>query len=176
MLFFSIVIKQRNHMTILHANNTGRFFCVSRSKHILGTSYTFRVLSNSDWMINLIKKSFSLGNSNLCHVSIDELCDAKINMIDIFQISGRKHDCDSPDGLCSDKCPFRNGTFPFWRIRNADEVPFLWTIKTLQMFDNPNSRYPLTKDPARGYASTFFGPGMIDTTYYKLFYDSEGQN
>lgn len=76
-----------------------------------------------------------------------------------ISISDKKHDCQSSDGLCHDKCPFKNGTFPFWRLRNADEVPFLWTVKTLQMFDNPNSRYPLTKDPTRGYASTFFGPG-----------------
>ena len=83
-------------------------------------------------------------------------------VIQCFSIVGKKHDCESADGFCSDRCPFRNGTFPFWRLRNADEVPFLWTIKTLQMFDNPKSRYPLTKDPTKGYASTFFGPGMTE--------------
>jgi len=79
---------------------------------------------------------------------------------------GKKHDCESADGFCSDRCPFRNGTFPFWRLRNADEVPFLWTIKTLQMFDNPKSRYPLTKDPTKGYASTFFGPGYFPSNAF----------
>ncbi|XP_057309211.1 uncharacterized protein LOC130647385 [Hydractinia symbiolongicarpus] len=76
------------------------------------------------------------------------------------ELSGqRKHECDSANGYCRDKCPFTNGSYPFWRIRNADNVPFLWTVRTLQMFDSPNARYPLHNDPTKGYASTFFGPG-----------------
>lgn len=82
-------------------------------------------------------------------------------------ISGAKqHECDSPDGFCHDKCPFKNGSYPFWRLRNADTVPFLWTIKTLQMFENPSSRFPLTKDPTKGYASTFFGPGYYPSNAF----------
>ena len=76
-----------------------------------------------------------------------------------FLIIGNKHDCDSPDGFCRNKCPFVNGSYPFWRVRNADTVPFLWTIKTMQMFESPNSRTPLNRDPTKAYASTFFGPG-----------------
>lgn len=72
---------------------------------------------------------------------------------------GKKHDCDSATGTCRDKCPYTNGSYPFWRVRNAGNVPFLWTVKTLQFFDSANSRNSLTKDPSKAYASTFFGPG-----------------
>ncbi len=77
----------------------------------------------------------------------------------LFSFSAKQHECDSPDGFCHDKCPYKNGTYPFWRLRDADTVPFLWTIKTLQMFESPSARFPVTKDPTKGYASTFFGPG-----------------
>ena len=72
---------------------------------------------------------------------------------------GRKHECDSTSGFCRDKCPYTNGSYPFWRVRNADNIPFLWTIRTIQMFDSVNARYPISKDPAKGYSSTYFGPG-----------------
>ncbi|KAK3699586.1 hypothetical protein QZH41_014295 [Actinostola sp. cb2023] len=70
-----------------------------------------------------------------------------------------KHECDSPSGFCKDKCPFTNGTYPYWRLRNAAEVPFLWVISSLQMYDTPFANKPLTTDPQRGYGSSYFGPG-----------------
>lgn len=83
------------------------------------------------------------------------------------EISGaKKHECDSADGFCHDKCPFKNGSYPFWRIRNADTVPFLWTIKTLQMFESSGARFPITKDPTKGYSSTFFGPGYYPSNAF----------
>jgi len=78
----------------------------------------------------------------------------------------KKHECDSADGKCKDKCPYSNGTFPFWRIRNADSVPFLWTVKTIKMFAGANDRKPLHSDPAKAYASTYFGPGYYPSNAF----------
>ena len=85
----------------------------------------------------------------------------KQNVYHFFFYLERKHDCDSQSGFCRDKCPYTNGSYPFWRVRNADNVPFLWTVKTIQLFDSANSRQPLHNDPSKGYASTFFGPGKL---------------
>ncbi|XP_031559053.1 uncharacterized protein LOC116295397 [Actinia tenebrosa] len=74
------------------------------------------------------------------------------------ELTKGKHECDSPGG-CRDKCPFSNGTYPYWRLRNAEDVPFLWVISSLQMYETPFSNRPLTSDPSRGYASSYFGPG-----------------
>jgi len=71
----------------------------------------------------------------------------------------RSHDCTSPSAFCVNKCPYKNGSYPFWRIRNADAVPTLWAIRTIQMFETPTTRQPMKMDPSKGYASNFFGPG-----------------
>jgi len=83
------------------------------------------------------------------------------------ELSGtRKHNCDSANGLCKDKCPYTNGSYPFWRIRNADNVPFLWTVRTVQMFDTATARFPIHKDPTKAYASTYFGPGYYPSNAF----------
>ncbi|XP_002154477.1 uncharacterized protein LOC100214198 [Hydra vulgaris] len=83
------------------------------------------------------------------------------------ELSGsRKHECDSANGFCKDKCPYINGSYPFWRVRNADNVPFLWTVKTIQMFDSVNARFPIHDDPTKGYASTYFGPGYYPSNAF----------
>jgi len=71
----------------------------------------------------------------------------------------RKHECDSPSGFCRDKCPFTNGSYPYWRIRNAEPVSFVYLIKTLQFFDNANARKALSAEPSKGYASSRYAPG-----------------
>jgi len=83
----------------------------------------------------------------------------------------RKHECEDKNG-CKDKCPYSNGTFPYWRIRNADNVPFLWTVKTIKMFDTTHAKVPLHKDPTKGYASTFFGPGYYASNAFDNNEDS----
>jgi len=82
------------------------------------------------------------------------------------------HECDSPSGLCQNKCPYTNGTFPFWRIRNADTVPGLWALKTVQLFDSAGSKRPLPLNPSRGYASNFFGPGYYPSNAFDNNEDS----
>ena len=70
-----------------------------------------------------------------------------------------KHECDSETGFCPDKCPYSNGSYPYWRIRNAVDVPFLWVISGLKFYDTAASNKPLNVDPRKGYASSYFGPG-----------------
>jgi len=83
------------------------------------------------------------------------------------ELSGtRKHNCDSANGFCKDKCPYTNGSYPYWRIRNADNVPFLWTVRTVQLFDSANARFPIHKDPTKAYASTYFGPGYYPSNAF----------
>ena len=96
-----------------------------------------------------------------------------VSISNIF-ILGRKHDCDSTSGFCRDKCPYTNGSYPFWRVRNADNIPFLWTIRSIQMFDSINARYPISKDPAKGYSSTYFGPGNFFQEMSDHFFCNNG--
>lgn len=78
----------------------------------------------------------------------------------------RKHECDAPSGFCRDKCPFTNGSYPYWRIRNADNVPFVFLVKTIQFFENANARKPLSSDPSKAYASSFYGPGYYPSNAF----------
>ncbi|XP_032236645.1 uncharacterized PE-PGRS family protein PE_PGRS3 [Nematostella vectensis] len=82
------------------------------------------------------------------------------------KFSKGKHECDSESGFCDTKCPFTNGSYPFWRLRNAADVPFLWAISTLQMYETPFSKRPLTTDPHKGYASSYFGPGFTPSNAF----------
>lgn len=84
----------------------------------------------------------------------------------------KKHECDSSSGLCKDKCPYTNGSYPFWRLRNADNIPYLWTVRTLQFFDSSSARTSLHKDPSKGYASTYFGPGYYPSNAFDNNADS----
>jgi len=87
------------------------------------------------------------------------------------ELSGsRTHECTT--GTCPDKCPYTNGTFPYWRIRNADNIPYLWTVRTLQLFDSANAKVPLHQVPAKGYASTYFGPGYYPSNAFDNNADS----
>ncbi|PFX18878.1 hypothetical protein AWC38_SpisGene16737 [Stylophora pistillata] len=70
-----------------------------------------------------------------------------------------KHECDSESGFCPDKCPYTNGSYPYWRIRNAADVPFLWVVSGIKFYDTPTSTKALNAEPKRGYASSYFGPG-----------------
>ena len=79
-------------------------------------------------------------------------------MVFFFFFKG-KHECDSETGFCPDKCPYSNGSYPYWRIRNAVDVPFLWVISGLKFYDTAASNKPLNVDPRKGYASSYFGPG-----------------
>lgn len=70
-----------------------------------------------------------------------------------------KHECDSPSGFCKDKCPFTNGSYPYWRLRNAASVPFLWVIASVKMYETAFSSKSLSSNPQKAYASSYFGPG-----------------
>ena len=72
-----------------------------------------------------------------------------------------KHECDSETGFCPDKCPFSNGSYPYWRIRNAADVPFLWVVSGLTFYESATSNKPLNVDPTKAYASSFYGPGKL---------------
>ena len=87
--------------------------------------------------------------------------DAPIVKICSFVVSG-KHECDSETGFCPDKCPFSNGSYPYWRVRNAVDVPFLWVVAGMKFYDTASSTKPLTKDPKKGYASSYFGHGKCN--------------
>lgn len=80
-----------------------------------------------------------------------------------------KHECDSETGFCSDKCPYTNGSYPYWRIRNAVDVPFLWVISGIKFYDTATSTKQLNTDPKRGYASSYFGPGECYRRFVKLY-------
>jgi len=82
------------------------------------------------------------------------------------QLTEGKHECDSPTGFCEDKCPYTNGSFPYWRLRNAAEVPFLWVISSAQMFDSPHSHTPLNINPVKAYSSSYFGPGYTPSNAF----------
>lgn len=77
-----------------------------------------------------------------------------------------KHECDSETGFCPDKCPYNNGSYPYWRIRNAVDVPFLWVISGIKFYDTATSTKQLNSDPKRGYASSYFGPGKCDRLHH----------
>ena len=81
------------------------------------------------------------------------------------------HECDSPTGFCDDKCPYTNGSYPFWRLRNSAEVQIVWTVSSIQMFSSSNSNKNLVENPTKAYASSYFGPGMslILLLFFLLF-------
>ena len=83
-----------------------------------------------------------------------------------------KHECDSETGFCADKCPYNNGSYPYWRIRNAVDVPFLWVISGIKFYDTAASTKQLNADPKRGYASSYFGPGECRGLCFSLYFRS----
>jgi len=88
-------------------------------------------------------------------------------------LAGKKqHECESSSGTCTNKCPYTNGTFPFWRIRNADTITSLWALKTVQFFQDSTSKRPMTLSPTNGYASNFFGPGYYPSNAFDNNEDS----
>ena len=85
----------------------------------------------------------------------------------IYTIVSGTHECDSPSGFCEDKCPFNNGSYPFWRMRNTVDVPLLWTVSQIQMFSSSSSNKNLIGKPIKAYASSYFGPG-IKNFFFKV--------
>ena len=80
------------------------------------------------------------------------------------------HECDSPSGFCEDKCPYTNGSYPFWRLRNSAEVQLVWTVSSIQMFSSSGSNKNLVETPTKAYASSYFGPGMLLVEFVGVYF------
>ena len=92
----------------------------------------------------------------------------RVHTLPFTFLSIGKHECDSESGFCPDKCPYTNGSYPYWRIRNAADVPFLWVVSGIKFYDTAASTKALNAEPKRGYASSYFGPGESSGRHLRL--------
>ena len=142
--------------------------------HCLPYTFIFKRLGECPFESEGVKAEAMVNPNSHCHLFSNACCLANPELlwslrgtlpvilptwlfVPSFMPAG-KHECDSPSG-CHDKCPYVNGSYPFWRLRNGVDVPFLWVISGMKFYETSSSSKSLATDPSRAYSSSYFGPG-----------------